>query len=95
MGFADVTLGEIGRQIADVKHDLRGLRAEVVRRDVYDSHRSSIIENLNRVNAEVSQLETRINTQEESRNAMRRAIALAGIGAIMSLIVNLVVNLPK
>jgi hypothetical protein len=65
-----MTLGEIGRRLLDLVAEVRGLRAEVVRRDVYGADRRADDRRL-------SAVEARQTRDEADRAALRRLVYAA------------------
>lgn len=61
------TLGEIGRGVADIKAELRSLRLELVRRDVYDANRQTDELKVRAIEADLKQI-------QDDRTAMRRLL---------------------
>jgi hypothetical protein len=82
----DVTLGEIVRSLTDLREEIRALRAEHVRRDLYEAHRATFV-------AELARVERKVDTENESRTTGRRAATVAILGAGLSLLVQLIVIL--
>lgn len=89
--MSDVTLGEIDRRLRDMREDvsdkladlaseIRSLRTELVRRDVYDANR---ITDQQRIFA----AETAIEDFKKERTAMRRLVYSAAFSAIIGMIV--------
>lgn len=89
--MSDVTLGEIDRRLRDMREDvsdkladlvteIRSLRAELVRRDVYDANR---ITDQQRIFA----AETDIEDIKKERTSMRRLVYSAVFSAIVGLAV--------
>ena len=87
----DVTLGEIDRRLRDMREDvseklsdlateIRSLRTELVRRDVYDANRITDQQRIYTV-------ENRIDIMEKERNTMRRLVYSAVFSAIVGLAV--------
>ena len=63
----DVTLGEIDRRLRDLTEEIRGLRTELVRRDVYDANRITDGQRL-------FALEQKVMDAESERRVMRRLV---------------------
>jgi hypothetical protein len=61
------TLGEINRSVQDVKNELRAMRGELVRGDVYTANRSTDDLRLRAVEADLKRI-------EDDRSAMRRLV---------------------
>lgn len=87
----DVTLGEIDRRLRDMREDvseklsdlateIRSLRTELVRRDVYDANRITDQQRIYTV-------ENRIDGIDKERNTMRRLVYSAVFSAIVGLAV--------
>jgi hypothetical protein len=80
-----MTLGEIGRRINDLFAEVRGLRAELVRADVYTANRAAD-------EARFKVIEAEQVTQRSDRTAMRRLVYgafLSAAGSIVILILTL------
>lgn len=79
-----ITLGEIGRRLSDVQQELRLLRGEVVRSDVYAAHRARDEDRFRAIEADIAAI-------QEDRNSTRRlvyaALATAGGGFVVQLVV--------
>lgn len=80
---AEPTLAEIGRQLQELREDLRELRGELVRTDVYRAEQRTVEQRMHSI-------ETRLAVSEEDRKALRRMVIGAGIAAIASMLVNMV-----
>lgn len=78
-----VTLGEIGRRLADLQADVRALRGEVVRADVYAANRA-------RDEDRFRALETNVTAIQEDRNTTRRLVYAAMLTAAGGFVVQLV-----
>lgn len=87
----DVTLGEIDRRLRDMREDvsdkladlateIRSLRTELVRRDVYDANR---ITDQQRIFV----IESKIDGIERERNTIRRLVFSAVLSAIVGVAV--------
>lgn len=80
----DVTLGEIGRRLADLHNDLRELRSEVVRADVYAAHQAREEVRTRKIEADVAAL-------QEARTSTARmlwgAIGVAASSFLVQLLV--------
>jgi hypothetical protein len=77
-----VTHGEIVRGLRELREEIRALRGEHVRRDLYEAHRAV-------ANADIARLDARLDEQDKERAAYRRQITLAVIAAMLSLLVQL------
>lgn len=75
------TLGEVFRAVADVKVDVRAVRAEMLRTDVYTANRLGDEARIRAIEADVQQI-------REERNATRKLLYGAMAAAGGSLIVN-------
>lgn len=79
----DVTPGEIVRTLRGLQDEIRALRGEHVRRDLYEAHRAATA-------AEVARIEERCNAREtEQRQARRQvfaALGTAGVAILLELI---------
>ena len=78
------TLGEIGRGVGEVKAELRALRGELVRQDVYQANRAA-----DEIRMKV--LEADVNQMQNDRTAMRRLVYGALFAAFCSAGVQIVV----
>jgi hypothetical protein len=83
-----MTLGEVARALADLRDEIRALRGEHVRRDLYEAHRAAM-------EAEVARLRQVVEGDRLDRAALRRSVVLAVSGAALSLLVQLVVTLVR
>ncbi len=83
----DVSLGEIVRGLADVRDEIRALRTEVVRRDIYEAHRMATQSELARLRSEIDGW-TRDRTQ--TRRQALIAIYTAGLTLVLQLVVTVV-----
>lgn len=77
----DVTLGEIVRAIGDLRADIRALRGEHVRRDLYEAHRATFT-------ADVERLREEFHAQRDERRNRAWQVNLAMIVAGLSLLGN-------
>jgi len=87
----DITLGEIGRRLADLQADVRLLRGEVVRHDVYAANQA-------RDEVRLRAIETDIAAIQEDRNSTRRlvyaALTTAAGGFVVQLVTAAINNKP-
>jgi hypothetical protein len=74
------TLGEIARILSDVRQDLRALRAEHVRADVYAVAQRALEDKM-------SELRRDLEAMQESRRAYQRLAAGALLTAVGSVVV--------
>lgn len=92
-GTETVTLGEIGRRLVDLAQEVRALRAEHVRRDLYDAHRAATeaaISSLDRRHeSEMTQLRETLADRERERQSMKRLVMAAVLAAGLSLLTQL------
>lgn len=79
----DVSLGEVGRALHALQEEIRALRGEHVRRDLYDAHRQATDEKLDRLRSELTDRDARAD-------ADRRMVRGALIAAALTLAVQLV-----
>lgn len=79
------TLGEIGRQLADLREDVRAWRGEFVRIDVYRVEHE-------RLKDQLSDLRTQIAVADRDKKELRRLVIGASVSALLSLIVTLAVT---
>lgn len=91
----DVTLGEIVRTLADLREEIRALRGEHVRRDLYEAHRAAVAADIERLTREIDRLEKEIALQEQQRSNRGWAVNLAVIGAGLSLLTQFIVLLAR
>jgi hypothetical protein len=86
-----VTLGEIGRLVSDVRSEVRALRGDVVRKDVYDAEQRT-------ADVRIRAVEAQIKAIQDGGTAMRRlvyaALLTAGGGAVVQLVTNVVDHKP-
>lgn len=81
--LSEPTLGEIGRQIFDVKEDIRALRGDLVSKDVYHADQRLI-------DSRIGAIETALAVSREDRRSLHRMVLGAITAAGLALIVNLV-----
>jgi hypothetical protein len=79
------TLGEIARGVADLRADLRALRAELVRSDVYSAHRATDELRLKAVESSLTEM-------QQDRTALRRLIWAAVLTAAGGLVGQLIIT---
>lgn len=88
---AEVTLGEIVRTLQGLQEDIRALRGEHVRRDLYEAHRTAMEASVARVGADCNRsterLQARLDASEQDRANAKRQLNLTLISAGVSLIV--------
>lgn len=84
----DVTLGEIVRSLTDLREELRALRGEHVRRDLYEAHRATVA-------AELARIERKVDVDADGRSTTRRMATVAVLSAVLTLGVNLVLVLVR
>jgi len=84
----DVTPGEIVRTLRGLQEEIRALRGEHVRRDLYEAHRATVA-------ADISRIDEAVKQTERDRKNRGWAINLALIGAGLSLLVQFIVLLAK
>lgn len=80
---SEVTMGEIGRALSEIREEVRALRSDLVRRDVYEAHRAA-------TSADIVRIDTVLARQAEERTATRRGITLAVLAGVISLLVQVV-----
>jgi hypothetical protein len=96
-----VTLGEIVRALGDLREEIRALRSEHVRRDLYEAHRAETQAEMRRLESQIQQRdeerarEVRARDEERAREVRdrtsgRRQISLTAVTAVVSLIVALI-----
>lgn len=90
-----VTLSELGRMMNDVKEELRALRGEHVRRDLYDAHRASVAADIDRQREDIARVERKVDQAEADKATTRRALLGTGVGAGLSLLASLILLLVK
>lgn len=95
MGTADeyVSNGEIARQLTALTVEVRELRRELVRRDVYEAERRADAAVVDGLRADMEAMAARVDRAEEDRRSTRRGATLAVLAAVLSLGVQLVVTL--
>jgi hypothetical protein len=81
----EVTLGELGRMLVDLKADVRSLRGEYLRADVYSANQAVLEVRLRAVEASLAAM-------HEGRTAMTRLVYSALVMGIGSLVVQLIVT---
>ena len=84
-----MTLGEIGRRLTDLVSEVRALRSEVIRRDVYDADRRTD-------DRRISAVEARHAQDEAERGSLRRLVygaLLSTAGGVVVAIAGLVLSL--
>jgi hypothetical protein len=91
-GHSYVTRAEIGHRFDDILTELRLLRQEVVRRDVYDAERRGDAATMAGLRTDVDALERRLVASEESKASARRQAAFAVFAALLALAVNLLIQ---
>lgn len=79
------TLGEIGRQLADLREDVRAWRGEFVRIDVYRVEHE-------RLKDQIGDLRTDLAVADRDKKELRRLVLGAGIGAMLSLLTTLLMT---
>lgn len=75
----DVGPGEIVRTLRGLQEEIRALRGEHVRRDLYEAHRAATA-------SELARLEQTVAAREQDRTTMRRQATLAVLGAGLALL---------
>lgn len=92
-----VTLGEIVRTLNDVREEIRALRSEHVRRDLYEAHRATVAAEMARIERtcadETAELRREIQHDREGRDGLRRAVTVAVIACAVSFVLSLILNL--
>lgn len=73
------TLGEIGRGVSELKAELRSLRGELVRRDVYETQRQADADKVRAVELALAQIQ---DNATQMRRLVYGAIFTAGAGVI-------------
>lgn len=90
----DVSPGEIVRTLRGLQEEIRALRGEHVRRDLYEAHRATMEAELARVDerckTDVARLEQAAAVREQDKATMRRQVTLAAIGAGLALLAQFV-----
>lgn len=74
----DPTLGELARRIDHVDNTMRGIRAEIIGRDLYEAHRQQHTSDLMRVHE-------RLDEMDADRKWMRRLLVGVLLTALVSL----------
>lgn len=92
---AEVTLGEIVRTLQALQEDIRALRGEHVRRDLYEAHRMAMTAEVQRIDErdqrETDRLNERFDRQESDRSSSRKQVVGAFITAGLALIADFIV----
>lgn len=83
-----VTLGEISRTLHALQEEIRALRGEHVRRDLYDAHRQATA-------AEIAQIRTELDRRDDDRTQTRRMVYGVGLAAALSLATQLITALAR
>lgn len=90
----EVTLGEIGRTLRGLQDEIRALRGEHVRRDLYEAHKAATDAELARIDlrcrTDLERLERDVDVREKERQAMRRQMGYIAFGAMLSLVCSLI-----
>lgn len=84
---------EISRRFDDILAELRLLRQELVRRDVYEAERRADAAEVATLRGDVSALERRLAESDEARAGTRRSASVAVLAALLSLGVQLLLQL--
>jgi serine phosphatase RsbU (regulator of sigma subunit) len=86
----DVTPGEIVRTLRGLQEEIRALRGEHVRRDLYAAERAAQAAEIARIDercrADLARLEREVATREQERVTMRRGVTLAVLAAGLALL---------
>ena len=91
----DFTLGEIVRSLKDVREELRALRGEHVRRDLYEAHRAAVAADIERLTKEDDRLDKVIAAHEGEHSTRSWQLLVAFIMAGLSLLVQLIVLIAR
>jgi len=94
-GLDGVTHGEIVRGLRELREEIRALRGEHVRRDLYDAHRATVGADVSRLEVRLEQVNARLDDAEGDRATFRRSLTLVGLTAALSLLVQLVLVLIR
>lgn len=94
----DVTPGEIVRTLRGLQEEIRALRGEHVRRDLYEAHRATVAADMARLDKTVEQVEKDVKSrfehaEQEKKNRswqVTMALIAAGINFVFGLIVLIV-----
>ncbi len=90
----DVSNGEIVRTLRSLQEEIRALRGEHVRRDLYEAHKAATDAELARIDqrcrADLDRLEREVDARERDRATMRRQMAYIAVAALLGLVANLV-----
>ena len=84
----DVTPGEIVRTLRGLQEEIRALRGEHVRRDLYEAHRATVA-------ADIARLDKALSDAENDRKTRNRSVNAALVTAGLSLLVQFIVLLVK
>lgn len=86
----DVTPGEIVRTLRGLQDEIRALRGENVRRDLYEAHRAAAEAEMARIaaqcRAETERLQARLETADRARDQRRWQMLAVSWGAGLSLL---------
>jgi len=93
-GFDDVSNGEIVRTLRGLQDEIRALRGEHVRRDLYEAHKAALDAELLRVDlrcqTDLARLEREVEARERDRLTMRRQMFAISFAAALSLLCSLI-----
>jgi hypothetical protein len=84
---------EVSRRFDEILAELRLLRQELVRRDVYEVERREAASEVAGLREDMATLERRLAASDASRVSMRRSAGLAVLAAVLSLIGSLIIQL--
>lgn len=91
----DVTNGEIVRTLRGLQDEIRALRGEHVRRDLYDAHRTAMEAELTRIatqcRTDTEKLEARLELADSEKAATRRQMWIAAWAAGLSFLGTLII----
>ncbi|KQP83735.1 hypothetical protein [Aeromicrobium sp. Leaf291] len=80
---------DLASAVAELKASIDSLRAELVRRDVYESDQRGIAARIDTVGKDVGDLEKRVEKNEDDRKADRRLLIAAFVAPLLLYVLNL------
>lgn len=95
----DVTNGEIVRTLRGLQDEIRALRGEHVRRDLYEAHRAAMEAELTRIatqcRTDTEKLEARLKMADQEKATTRRQMWIAAWGAGLSFLGTLILFISR
>lgn len=83
---------DLASAVAELKASIDSLRAELVRRDVYESDQRGMTARIDRVGQDITDLEKRVEKSEDDRKADRRLLIAAFVSPLLLLVAQLYLN---